>query len=442
MRLFILFLSFTIMMSGLVNATILNQKTEETCNNGVCVRTIYQNDVFTPDLKSFNQLINKANIDENKSIIYEFRDGFYVKFEPLIVSNGIKYYVKDLPQNKRNRLNYGAIINRFRDEAKFNMNLDNAQDLDYIGLKVDTNIPIELIHYNYTKSGIYTDRNPDVYDVYDMVIANKYRISFTDLIEQGYNISFDIPKREIYIDLRNKQGSLTLDPTSTFYSNSNDGHLTHDDSQAGDPCTSASSSTTTNTVSDDNFFVNVFTHSYLSFDTSSIPDDATISSVNLKTYAHSYAKRLGRGSSPNWVVQYKYKKIDYGVLDCSDAFGFTDTATGNLDWAETIGWKTKSVSTSSIDLTGFSSYRLLPGWASLGANEQEIATWRASEYSGTSTDPILEITYTLPAPAPTENPKLIKNNRSIFPLVILVAFMIIASRGVFVVDRREDDEKK
>ena len=152
---------------------------------------------------------------------------------------------------------------------------------------------------------------------------------------------------------------------------------------------------------------------FLPFDTSSLPDDAVISDAKLKTYINSKLNNDNDGD--DWVTVVQTSQPSNTALANSDfdLAGSINNPTEGVDTGERKD--ITSVSTSAyltfnlnatgkgwVNKTGFTKLGLREGHdvidspftGTSGQNNYLII--RAGEYSGTSSDPKLEITYSIP----------------------------------------------
>ncbi len=139
------------------------------------------------------------------------------------------------------------------------------------------------------------------------------------------------------------------------------------------------------------------TRSYVSFNTSSIPDDATVTIANVSIYAAGYA--IAGESNPTWNVDYRMGKDVIGVPLTSGAYGNGGfSSAGSLNYGGIRGYKNFTVPSgrfSDISLTGQTDFELAPMWAGdMLPAEAASLTIDQTEYAGTSYDPFMMITYT------------------------------------------------
>ncbi|MFH0818087.1 MAG: hypothetical protein V1909_05655, partial [Candidatus Micrarchaeota archaeon] len=104
---------------------------------------------------------------------------------------------------------------------------------------------------------------------------------------------------------------------------------------------------------------------YLSFNTSAIPDDSTILIAHLWLYVDSYDVSLG--TNPSWIVDYKMGPSIIGTtLTSADWGDLGFVSAGTLGYSETTGWKDFIVSSSrhpDINVTGQTDFELVGTWA-------------------------------------------------------------------------------
>lgn len=194
---------------------------------------------------------------------------------------------------------------------------------------------------------------------------------------------------------KNFRSSIRFFPNDTevFNSLSNDGHITF---QEGGSCTGTNDTNTVANISDNHTTtpLAIQQHGMLEFDTSTLSDDATVTSASVNTFADNYSKssRL----AVTWNVNYYSEKVSLSdPLACGDHFLITSE--GSLNWNETTGGKVKSIAASSINLTGSTSIELRPGWAHLASGKFATVQFRTSEHVNTLARPNLTVEFTLPA---------------------------------------------
>lgn len=193
-------------------------------------------------------------------------------------------------------------------------------------------------------------------------------------------------------------------PTVTIYAATDDGHIqgtgvgyasaratssAHDDSSA--------TMITGQTVSGPVYAVY---QSFLRFDTSSIPDDATITAATINVYLTAYNDAGGTFE----VYVYRYAWASTLAANREANYDAANAGSGTLEMTlldtsevpATGEYKSQPVDTAGINKSGYSSYYLAANVVLLAIEPggAQTSTWATADASGTSTDPYLEITYT------------------------------------------------
>jgi len=439
----LLFLLVPLMVSGSPN--IIDEKTEVQCNNGVCSWTQTQGKRFQEyngEYLYFEEFMDSASI--SNIIGQNTLSGTQVSLMPVVSLNDEQYNLGDVPSLMGDQISFETFVNNGRDETEFTVNLNVVDGMDRVGYRVVSNEPISYISYNYTPSGVYETEpinsfNPSitpsvdeipVYWVTDLVIGD-LSYSFVDLIEDGYNFTYNRRTDTLWIDLTNHSGNIDIDPIYSFYSDSTDGSLY----LRGIPsaCISAvDTATTTLRIEDDNILAPLYKTwvAFFMFNTSTIDESANLLASSLKVYAHNY--RSTKRYTPTWDVDYYSGKTYLDTLDCSDFF-LVSTNEGDSDWAGTTGSKTLFVNLSNINITGYTNYRLRDGWTPPAGKYGRI-TVRTSEFAGTASDPILQVLYE----ETVEEEEFIGiENKQVYPVLLLVMMIFVATNQA-----RKRDEKE
>ena len=135
----------------------------------------------------------------------------------------------------------------------------------------------------------------------------------------------------------------------------------------------------------------IFSEGGLDFDTSSIPDTDTITSVTLKIYRNSFSK--SKSLDTNYSVGYSSTKNPLSSpMVCSDR-NLTWTSEGSGNWANTTGYFNQTIATTSINLTGHTTFRLIPNWLHVADTLFKTATWRTQNHATSSTRPVLTVVH-------------------------------------------------
>ncbi len=158
--------------------------------------------------------------------------------------------------------------------------------------------------------------------------------------------------------------------------------------------------------------------SFMSFDTASIPDDAEITSVKLMLYAdtvldlvndqYAYMNVLqGFQASPTAVTFDDIEKCGDSLVNPTK--GANDIDVSSITQNAYLGLELNSVGVGWVDKQGYTQLCVREGHDI--ENSEPVnndGTWKesgithyTSEAPGTSTDPYLEITYTVPDSGPT-----------------------------------------
>jgi RHS repeat-associated protein len=172
-----------------------------------------------------------------------------------------------------------------------------------------------------------------------------------------------------------------------------------------------------------------FRHGFLSFDTSSLPENINISNADLKLYV--------RGKLDGQNDQYSYLNVvegrqvatsslvntDYGLCGNATTSPSTGSSDKDITGISTNAYTTfnlNATGTAWISTTGYTKLCLRDGhdmtnhsYAGGGSYWKEETVWFAtSETSGTSSDPYLEITYTAVNNAPSAPTNLLTENQT------------------------------
>ncbi|MFA6525093.1 MAG: hypothetical protein WCT33_02345 [Patescibacteria group bacterium] len=229
-----------------------------------------------------------------------------------------------------------------------------------------------------------TNANPTSLLVDDQLLLN-----FSDLVASGFTVSVTPSKIRV---TNLKDGWNTLDPTDTFYSSTGaDGQITY-----GNSIYTATTNGTTSLIEDNQLIVpSSETRSFLSFDTSSISDTATVSASDVNTYAESFAK--SKTLNTTYSIQYYSGQNGIGAtLDSSSAdWNSCTTSHGTLNWSNSVGWKSQSLTSpaSAVNLTGDTDFKLVEDFT-VSTGEYKRVVMRQTEYADTTSDPYLDVTYT------------------------------------------------
>ena len=371
-------------------AEILDERTELSCNGRSCSWTQTQGKRFHEYENNhyyFNEYITSQ--ESQGALSQESLDNTEVTLTPLVEYNNQEIEITNLSSVIGNQLNYQTTVDQYRDDTKFSINFNTLENLNRIGFKVTSNKDISYRTYNYTPEGVYDEDNFIQYEVTDLII-DELGYSFTDLIESGFEIEYDKENDILWINLEGLEGNIDADPIYSFYSESTDSSLQF----VGGSCSgSIYNTTSTFRITDDHQLAppaDMSEQAYLMFNTSSISEDVTLLSASVKVYASLF--KSTRRYSPTWNINYYSNESYIGDLDCNDVFYRGE---GTSDWGGTTGFKTKFINHTWINTTGYTNYRLLDGWTP-STGQYAYVEVRASEYSGTTYDPLLQVLYETP----------------------------------------------
>ncbi|MFH0952466.1 MAG: right-handed parallel beta-helix repeat-containing protein [Patescibacteria group bacterium] len=236
---------------------------------------------------------------------------------------------------------------------------------------------VEAVEFWFTSSDHSVVQNDD----HKIIIDNLLRLDFSDLVNSGYQVDLSTERVRI-TNLQN--GWNVLDPSPYASTAAADGQITS--------LGIAASNGTTSAIDLNNVAGEVYIKSYLSFDTSDLPDGATVTASDVNTYADSYTK--SKTEDTIYSVQYYTQSDCIGAALDSGDYSCGNSDSGSLDWANTTGNKSKTLTTpdARINKTGDTDFRLQPGWT-VAAGNYKGAVMRQTEYTGTTTDPYLDVTY-------------------------------------------------
>ncbi|MFA5793021.1 MAG: RHS repeat-associated core domain-containing protein [Candidatus Gracilibacteria bacterium] len=215
----------------------------------------------------------------------------------------------------------------------------------------------------------------------------------------------------------------TYDPvTVSFSTNTGDGYAykasglwdNSHDSVTGSANGTSASAMFGSTKSTTSYYIH---RSFLPFDTSSLPDDAIVSSATLKVYAT--AKTNDDNDGDDFVTVVKSSQSSATTLAGSDynkagainspTEGIDSTSRKDITDILTNTWLNFDLNVAGkswVSTTGATMFALREGHdvldsaftsSSSTTSQSNTVTYRNSEYTGTFYDPILEITYTLPS---------------------------------------------
>jgi archaellum component FlaG (FlaF/FlaG flagellin family) len=127
---------------------------------------------------------------------------------------------------------------------------------------------------------------------------------------------------------------------------------------------------------------------YLSFDTSVIPDNAAVQTAGIYAYVFRYYANV----SPTWYVNYSKANNVIGNNLTSGVWG-PFSYVGRANYAGTTGWKLHNMSGSYINKQGDTDFELKPGWAITVLGRWDNISIIESENNYPSYMPFLLLTY-------------------------------------------------
>ncbi len=330
--------------------------------------------------QDFDQLMSENYVDGQMN--FSFRDKSF-SLAPFIVKDRQKINIKSMGSATADQIDYQTEFDVQRRYTKWTNTFQGDSSIGRAGYTIETNLPVRFIE----------EKNEGAITHLSAVVDEYIEISFDDLLASGY--SLERTDNTIYIN-GISGGKVELDPELFFYSTSAvDGDISYCDGtplvyNVGTDGTSSTIGQTKAVVCQGGSSVDY--QSYLSFDTSGLDDDVTISTANLYVYASGYSKH--KDESSVYGVDYYIGTDQIGSALTSADWTFGSMNGSTYDWAETTGWKNKSISSpdSHISKTGDTDFNLRPNWT-VGSNHYKYAYMRQTEYSGVTSDPYLEVVW-------------------------------------------------
>lgn len=275
--------------------------------------------------------------------------------------------------------------------------------------------------YTYAYAGTDYTNPQAVTSISDGVTTTNYTYDANgNLITEGSKAYiFDYNDRLVQVSI---PGTAPVTATTTFYPTTGDGFMYYNTSNAwstahdAPAATSASNTTTMFYVGTGKDAINYYiARSFLPFNTAALPDNATITGVKLKVYVDS--KLNGSNDGNDWVsvvqgtqpITTSLTAADYDLagaitnpqegLNVTDRKDITSVVAGQyLDFGFNATGK------KWISKTGVTKLALREGHDALNtafvgsAGQYNRLAIRSSKYTATTTDPVLQVTYTVPPP--------------------------------------------
>ena len=413
-----------------VNAVILNERVEEKCSDDQCQlefgnpRFIRYNDELMY-FKDFSTL-SETNEKDIKNIQL---DGVEITYTPFIIKDKKEIDIKDTNDLG---LDYKFINENEQDFSKFTIEFNRLTGLTEFGLRINSNYPITYKTFEHIVEGVYTNRDPKIVEVTNLYTGGR-EISYVPEIDNGLKVRFDKKTNSIYFTILPSLSNepVSIDPIITFNSTSQDGHLVFDMSPFS--CTSWVTGTTVTAIAK-NYGTMTEAWTITPFNTSIIPDDATINRVQLNTYRHSYSSKITSTPLDLWLVDYFYGQTDIGNLNCGDENQIMG-GQGSVNWSAVTGWRIKNLGTITINKTGWTNFKLAPKWVLYGAADEAQANMRASEYAGYY-GPRLIVNYSEYVPPPEEEEEVTQGWSTSIILSLIGSGMLL----LFIAGKFDKDE--
>ncbi len=235
--------------------------------------------------------------------------------------------------------------------------------------------------------------------------------------------TWDYANRLVRVDL---PGSAPVPVTTSFYPSSGDGSVAYQSSTSWSTAynapTGSTASATGTTLNVDTGLLNggkfAIERAFVPFDTSALPDNATVASARLKLYVAAKLNSDNDGQDFVTIAQgLEPSTTSLGTADY-DLAGTINAPQEGVDVAERkditsvaagayLTFNLNATGQGWISKTGVSKLALREGHDVLNTpfvgakNQYNQLQVRTSEYTGTTNDPVLEVTYTTPPPMVT-----------------------------------------
>ena len=401
-----------------VNGEILNERQEQTCNKNKCSLTSYSSDLFVNynGWKTHKDLLQTTDRKINEDLEYSYKDNTIITYKPFVIINGKEISLDQIGNEEASivltPINYYAEIINKRHESKFIVEIDKTRGLTDIGFYIITNQHIEYLDFEYYPENQINLISNDLYSINttDLIIGNK-RIAFYDLAENGFKYSFDKKKNKLLIDVSDKIGRISIDPSEQFVSTASDGNINYNYMPLS--CVNALSTAVISDMGQDDT-INLYLWGFMDFNTTInniTPIEITSQKLQLR---HSIKQTTRFYTPPNWNVDYHTRQNKLNdTLSCStdsSLLGFTGQ--GSLDWTTSSTFYNKTLPNIDTNLTGFTTVRITNGWDLTGLNKMAKVRWVTSENAFPNNRPKYFIEYDLiiPNDPPIVNLTIPENN--------------------------------
>lgn len=360
-------------MNSLVNAEILTETSERECSNGKCLYSTYEGKMFHYENNRyyyFNEYVTLTPSSYN--LIYQTPTS-RVNLTTYVTYAGTDRDISTLSSSVRNQLDYQTQLTRLKNEYKFNVTFSRTattNSLSRIGYRFNTASRITP-----------TDRNS--------VIIGNIEYSYQDLIDNKFIVDYDTRTNTLWITTTSLNGFVRLDPLSSFYSLSNDGYLAYAETDLS-TCIGNQSTSTTIDLGHPAISPLNRNHGMLEFNTSTIASNQTLNQSTVEVYVGAYGSNCNVNTEE---IEYWTKGGNFGSLTCSDDIQSSGVYIGTVNFNKATGWKVKTVPVVYVNRTSSTLFELVSGWLRLSCVDGQSNYYRTrmSEFTGTTTDPIMKV---------------------------------------------------
>lgn len=268
-------------------------------------------------------------------------------------------------------------------------------------------LPEGVIIYTVTGTGVYEE----------VIVTNVLKARLIKFKENQIGNKIKIKPAPIYLLNKNPNNIIGLTNSSaTCYTTAGDGYVTnHETSSTWDSTHDSTTGTTTDYTGDAFYLKNkresdtewIITRAFFPCDTSALPDDCIITAATFYAYAGAVYDEDNDGDDFITVVQTDQPSTTALTTADYNNCGATDNPTEGTDnrydlsnggnkW---LSWLLNATGRSWINKTGITMLGLREGHDVLDhaiTVGENTAVLRTSERAGTTYDPYLSVTYTLP----------------------------------------------
>lgn len=399
-----------------------NSETNCVSEQGIdtCQIKFYPSDVFAQnssgDWVDAGDVIRITKNSDDLTFHYDGIKGYKsITFEVGVIHNG-NYYSFATIKQMYPQITFSFPVTTTKTSKKYDLIISNIPAAVQPGLENITLTYKE--HSGFALSQLKKSSNRR--------LATKiFSLTFYDLINAGFTTSINISERRVYIgNLTNNifNNSLILDPEVQLNSTAGDGDVentaytvwdTSHDATSGNAFTGNTGCPVNIGVFHDPSGNFKMMRGLMPIDTSSIPDDATVTNASLHVYLTINNNNDNDGQDYIGIVMNTTQASTSSITGADfDQVGAVDNPILGGDFID-IGdmtgsayniWTLNATGISWINKTGVSRFGMREGHdieddpltpvAGYGGNRILICT---SETTGTSTDPFLNVTYTVPS---------------------------------------------